>query len=130
MRRPAEKEKSMNNLHLEVERPPVKEAAAEALKPDGLDDEEWVLVREHRALRAEKERRVALWAQVIAELTEATGEDEDDWAAAGLRFIERAKACSWEDEQLEDFAIAFIEAIGFQRKEIRGRGVVWQFGRR
>jgi hypothetical protein len=60
----------------------------------------------------------------------AAGEDKDGWRAAGLKFLERAAACGWKDEEPADFAIALIEAIGFKRKEIRGHGVVWQFGRR
>jgi hypothetical protein len=70
---------------------PAEDAAAAPLKPDGLDDDEWALVREHRARKAEEERRAAAWAPIFAQLNEAAATDgTDDWHSAARLFVARA----------------------------------------
>jgi hypothetical protein len=98
--------------------------AADALKPEGLDAEEWEMVRQHRARKAEEQRRVALWAPVLKELLD----DSDDWTAAAQHFVARAGLHEWSEDEIEGFAVALIEEIGFTPKEIRGHGRVWAPG--
>lgn len=109
------------------------DAAVEALKPDGLDDDEWALVREHRAKKAAEEARDEMWRQVLAELVEAAG-DNDDWRAAGERFISRAGSIAgWDDvagdnPETDSFIEGLLMAADWREEHIRNHGTVWQRG--
>jgi hypothetical protein len=120
------KEQIMDNiLAVESER----NAAAEAMRPEGLTDDEWRLVRRHRAAKAEEARRVAAWAPAIEELNEACDGDDDAvaWDQAAALFVNRAGAHgSDRDLEIENFAAALMRATGHELVEIRNHGSVWK----
>jgi hypothetical protein len=70
---------------------PAEDAAAAPLKPDGLDDDEWALVREHRARKAEEERRAAAWVPIFAQLNEAAATDGAERLALGRATVRRPR---------------------------------------
>jgi hypothetical protein len=98
--------------------------AAEALRPEGLSDREWALVRRDRAEQAAEARRVAAWGPVIDELDEAAGDEGNPRAAL---FIKRSSAHGWEaDDEVESFAFELMRERGYVETQIRGHGLVWE----
>jgi len=101
----------------------------EAPRPEGLSPEEWELIREYRAEKAEEERLAAVWAPVIAKLNEA-GDDIGDaqaWDQVAALFVKRVAAHGWQaDEEIESFAAALMRATGYEHVVIRNHGWVWK----
>jgi hypothetical protein len=110
--------------------------AAADIRPVGLDDVEWALVRRHREERADQDRRNAMWASAIRDLSEAAAskdpnEDiwdrpDEAWDKIAIRFVERADAQGWRvDEEVQDFACALMRASGFEERRLRSVGQAW-----
>jgi hypothetical protein len=128
-------------------------AAAEAMRPEGLSDREWALVRRDRAELAEEERRNAVWAPVIEELNKAIsfslpltrrcggkGINSHGGLRATAKTIrrhgtepshsssKRAGAYGWNrDQEIESFAAALMRSEGYDQVDIRNHGLVWEY---
>ena len=97
---------------------PAKDGATATLKPHGLDDDEWALVREHRAQKAAEERR-ALAADLPRVERSRRQRRYDDWDAAARRFVTRAEALGWSEEETSDFIAGLMREDGFTEATIQ-----------
>jgi hypothetical protein len=107
-----------SETHIDVER--LEEAVSEALKPEGLSEKEWAVVRRMRAEEAAEARRAAAWRPIIAELEEVGGDigpfgdTPDAWNRIAERFIARVTALGWQaDLEVESLAWArkIVDAV-------------------
>jgi hypothetical protein len=95
------------------------------------DAEELELIRQHRERKAAAERLADAWTQVFAELSEVAEKDLGAWRAAGLKFIERAKAAGWDEgDEIDDFVTGLLNATGWREAHVRNHGYVWKRVRR
>jgi hypothetical protein len=99
---------------------------SDAMKPEGISDREWELIRDDRVKQAQEAERAALWPSVLDQLANAVEEgDPDDWAPSARLFVERARAADW-GHDIEDFAEALMRELGFGQRQIRGHGICWK----
>ena len=64
-------------------------------------------------------------------LSEAAEKDLGAWRAAGLKFIERAKAAGWDEgDEIDDFVTGLLNATGWREAHVRNHGYVWKRVRR
>jgi len=97
-------------------------------KPEGVSEDEWRLILGRRAEQAEKNRKVAVWAEPISQLSKIIAGSDGAYDDAAGFFIECAASHGWELE-IEAFVIALMEQTGFRQIEVRGHGRVWKKSR-
>jgi hypothetical protein len=91
---------------------------------DGLAPDEKEAVLKIRKRKAEEAEALERWRAIVFDLDIEDADEARDGAAACFRA--RVEALGWDEADVEAFTEALMRSLGYEQKDIRNHGKVWE----